>query len=97
VRTTFLRAVYEPWLSATLTLMALVLGAALTAAFLLSNLALRPLEEISLQLDYWTAASEAAGEDEKKARPRRIRRRASPTRSRSSASACAMWKRFFPR
>jgi signal transduction histidine kinase len=66
VRTTFLRAVYEPWLSATITLMVLVLGAALIAAFLLSNLALRPLEEISLQLDYWTAASEAAGEDEKK-------------------------------
>jgi signal transduction histidine kinase len=66
VRTTFLRAVYEPWLSATITLMVLVLIAALTAAFLLSNLALRPLEEISLQLDYWTAASEAAGEDEKK-------------------------------
>jgi signal transduction histidine kinase len=65
VRTTFLRAVYEPWLSATITLMVLVLGAALIAAFLLSNLALRPLEEISLQLDYWTAASEAAGEDEK--------------------------------
>jgi signal transduction histidine kinase len=62
VRTTFLRAVYEPWLSATITLMVLVLGAALIAAFLLSNLALRPLEEISLQLDYWTAASE----DEKK-------------------------------
>ena len=66
MRTTFLRAVYEPWLSATITLMVLVLGAALIAAFLLSNLALRPLEEISLQLDYWTAASEAAGEDEKK-------------------------------
>jgi signal transduction histidine kinase len=65
VRTTFLRAVYEPWLSATITLMELVLCAALIAAFLLSNLALRPLEEISLQLDYWTAASEAAGEDEK--------------------------------
>jgi signal transduction histidine kinase len=66
VRTTFLRAVYEPWLSATITLMVLVLGAALIVAFLLSNLALRPLEEISLQLDYWTAASEAAGEDQKK-------------------------------
>jgi signal transduction histidine kinase len=65
VRTTFLRAVYEPWLSATITLMELVLGAALIAAFLLSNLALRPLEDINLQLDYWTAASEAADEDEK--------------------------------
>ena len=31
---------------------------------LLSNLALRPMEEISLQLDYWTAASEGADEAE---------------------------------
>jgi len=36
-------------------------GAALVVAFLLSNLALRPLEEISRQLDYWTAASETGG------------------------------------
>jgi signal transduction histidine kinase len=63
VRTTFLRAVYAPWLSATITLMEFVLGMALIAAFLLSNLALRPLEEISRQLDYWTAASEAADEE----------------------------------
>jgi signal transduction histidine kinase len=68
VRTTFLRAVYEPWLSATITLMEFVLGAALIAAFLLSNLALRPLEDISLQLDYWTAASEAADEEEQAAK-----------------------------
>jgi signal transduction histidine kinase len=64
VRTTFLRAVYAPWLSATITLMELVLGTALIVAFLLSNLALEPLEEISLQLDYWTASSEAANEEE---------------------------------
>jgi signal transduction histidine kinase len=64
VRTTLLRAVYAPWLSSTITLMELVLGTALIAAFLLSNLALRPLEEISLQLDYWTAASLATGEEE---------------------------------
>jgi signal transduction histidine kinase len=64
VRTTFLRAVYAPWLSATITLMELVLGTALIVAFLLSNLALQPLEEISLQLDYWTASSEAANEEE---------------------------------
>ncbi|MGA3343757.1 MAG: ATP-binding protein [Terracidiphilus sp.] len=62
VRTTLLRAVYAPWLSAAVTLMELVLGTALIAAFLLSNLALRPLEQISLQLDYWTASAEAAGE-----------------------------------
>ena len=69
VRTTLLRAVYAPWLSAALTLMELVLGTALFAAFLLSNLALRPLEQISLQLDYWTASAgaaiEAAGEKKK--------------------------------
>jgi signal transduction histidine kinase len=64
VRTTFLRAVYAPWLSSTITLMEFVLGTALIAAFLLSNLALRPLEEISHQLDYWTAASEAVSEEE---------------------------------
>jgi signal transduction histidine kinase len=34
----------------------------------LSNLALRPLEEISMQLDYWTAASESAEEDKARAR-----------------------------
>jgi len=69
VRTTLLRAVYAPWLKAALTLMEIVLGTALIAAFLLSNLALRPLEQISRQLDYWTAtadsdaASEATAEE----------------------------------
>jgi signal transduction histidine kinase len=60
VRTTLLRAVYKPWLSAALTLMEVVLGTALFAAFLLSNLALRPMEQISLQLDYWTASGNAS-------------------------------------
>jgi signal transduction histidine kinase len=74
VRTTLLRAVYAPWLKAALTLMEIVLGTALIAAFLLSNLALRPLEQISRQLDYWTATadSDAASEadDEEKQPPR---------------------------
>ncbi|MGA2851067.1 MAG: ATP-binding protein [Terracidiphilus sp.] len=65
VRTTLLRAVYAPWLKSTLTLMEFVLGTALIAAFLLSNLALEPMEEISRQLDYWTSASEETEEDEK--------------------------------
>ncbi len=60
VRTTLLRAVYAPWLTEALTLMGFALLTALVVAFLLGNLALQPLEEISLQLDYWTAA----GEDE---------------------------------
>jgi signal transduction histidine kinase len=57
VRTTFLRAVYEPWLRAALLLMGLALASALVAAFLLTNLALQPMEQISRQLDLLTAAS----------------------------------------
>lgn len=54
VRTTLLRAVYAPYLGEALTLMGFALGTALLVALLLSNLALRPLEEISMQLDYWS-------------------------------------------
>jgi signal transduction histidine kinase len=61
-RTTLLREAYSPWLRETLTLTGFALGSALLAALLLSNLALRPMEEISMQLDYWTAASEASDE-----------------------------------
>ncbi len=63
VRTTFLRLAYAPWIYEAVTLMGFALGIALLVALLLSNLALRPLEEISMQLDYWTAASENADED----------------------------------
>jgi len=56
VRTTFLRQVYSPWIGEAVTLMGFSLGIALLVALLLSNLALRPLEEISMQLDYWTTA-----------------------------------------
>ncbi len=59
-RTTLLRAAYEPWIREALTLTGFAVGTALIAALLLSNLALRPLEEISMQLDYWTAASAVA-------------------------------------
>lgn len=65
VRTTLLRAVYAPWLGAAITLMGFALGAALVAAFLLSNLALRPMEQISRQLDTLTAASQGAEEQAK--------------------------------
>ena len=65
VRTTLLRAVYEPWLEEAFTLMGFALATSLVVAFLLGNLALRPMEEISMQLDYWTAASaEQQEEDE---------------------------------
>ena len=68
VRTTFLRAVYEPWVGEAITLMSIALAAALLVAFLLANLALRPLEEISRQLDRYAAtqvdaAPAPAGQD----------------------------------
>jgi len=58
VRTTFLREDYKPWLRDTGELMGFALGAALVVAFLLSNLALHPLEEIKMQLDYWISRDE---------------------------------------
>jgi signal transduction histidine kinase len=54
VRTTLLRALYEPWLGEAFTLTSFALVTALVVAFLLGNLALRPMEEISMQLDYWS-------------------------------------------
>jgi signal transduction histidine kinase len=64
VRTTLLRAVYAPWLEEAITLMGFALATALVVSFLLGNLALRPMEEISMQLDYWTAMSAAPEEEE---------------------------------
>ena len=61
-RTTLLREAYAPWVSEALTLTGFAIITALIAALLLSNLALRPLEAISKQLDYWTSQSEAASE-----------------------------------
>jgi signal transduction histidine kinase len=63
VRTTFLRQAYSPWIIEAVTLMGFALGIALLVALLLSNLALRPLEEISKQLDYWTSGAGNAEED----------------------------------
>jgi signal transduction histidine kinase len=63
VRTTLLAAFYAPRLSEALELMGFVLGTALVVAFLLSNLALRPMEEISQQLDLLNGPSEPAAEE----------------------------------
>ncbi|MGD0910703.1 MAG: ATP-binding protein [Terracidiphilus sp.] len=63
VRTTLLGAVYKPWLKQTIWLMGFALSFSLLVAFLLSNFALRPLEQISQQLDYWTPPGDTA-EDE---------------------------------
>ncbi|HUA91461.1 MAG TPA: ATP-binding protein [Terracidiphilus sp.] len=62
VRTTLLSAFYRPWLTQALWLTAFALGAALLVAFLLGNLALQPMEEISRQLDYWTTGGGSTAE-----------------------------------
>ena len=54
VRTSLLRAQYAPWIRAAISLMGLALITALVAALLLGNLALKPMEELSERLDYWT-------------------------------------------
>ena len=59
VHTSLLRAAYDPVLRKAFWLMGFALIAALLAAFSLSNLALRPMTEISRQLDRLTAAGEA--------------------------------------
>jgi signal transduction histidine kinase len=62
IHTSLVRAFYAPWLKKALTLMGLALLAALVVAFLLGNIALRPMELISRQLDYWTAVSRLSSE-----------------------------------
>ena len=57
IHTSLVRAFYAPWLKRALTLMGAALVLALLVAFLLGNLALRPMERISRQLDYWTAVT----------------------------------------
>ncbi len=66
VRSTFLKNSYEPWLRAALFFALAAAVAAMIAAALLANLALRPLEEISSKLAKLTmAAGEAAAAEEK--------------------------------
>lgn len=69
VRTTLLNASYQPLLRNALLLMGFALVTALLVAFLLSNVALQPLEEISMQLDYWTAAGPVPAPDEEETAP----------------------------
>jgi signal transduction histidine kinase len=67
IHTTLLRAVYGPLLRKAFWLMGFALIAALASALLLSNVALRPLADISRQLDRLTAVEGAPAEDEKAA------------------------------
>ncbi|HEX4756999.1 MAG TPA: ATP-binding protein [Terracidiphilus sp.] len=62
VRTTLLLAFYAPWRTEAVSLMGAALVTALVAAFLLSNLALQPMEQFSRRLDYWVDGYKAEGE-----------------------------------
>ena len=73
VHTSLLRAVYEPLFRKAFWLMGIALIVALLAAFLLSNLALRPLAEVSRQLDRLTAAGGEPAEDKIRKEPGRGR------------------------
>jgi len=64
VRTTLLRTVFEPLVQPALTLMGLALATSLVVAFFLGNLALRPMEELNMQLDYWTPIAEEQPSEE---------------------------------
>jgi signal transduction histidine kinase len=65
-RTTLLRAIYAPWLREAFTLMGFALAIALLVAFFLGNFALRPLEEISQQLDLWSPGDPDTGQTARK-------------------------------
>ena len=57
IRTTFLRNVFEPWIWASLTFTGVAILSSLLVAALLANLALQPIEQISLRLDTLEQAS----------------------------------------
>jgi signal transduction histidine kinase len=61
VRSTFLKNAYEPWLLSALIFTALAAVAAMLAAGLLANVALRPLETISARLESLTSAGSLQG------------------------------------
>src|SRR5271170_1668826 len=61
VRSTFLKNAYEPWLLSALVFTALAAVAAMLAAGLLANVALRPLETISARLDSLTQTGSLPG------------------------------------
>jgi Signal transduction histidine kinase len=63
IRTTLLANFYAPWRTEALSLMGAALITALVAAFLLSNIALEPMERISRRLDYWTSSAAATAEE----------------------------------
>jgi len=69
IRTTLLKEQYLPYMQHARDVMGLVLAAALVAAFLLSNIALRPLQLISRQLDTFNASGELLLDEDRKRNP----------------------------
>jgi signal transduction histidine kinase len=61
IRSTFLKNSYEPWLRKVLKFLLLATVAAMVAAGLLANLALRPIEQISKQLETLTLRAGTEG------------------------------------
>ena len=62
VRSTFVRASYEPWLRAALLFAVLAAVGAVAAAGVLASAALRPIEQISERLEFLAAGEEQARE-----------------------------------
>jgi PAS domain S-box-containing protein len=62
IRTTFLRAAFQPWLFESFIFISLAIGTSLIVAAFVGNLALRPIEQISARLDALQAEAEVAGE-----------------------------------
>jgi methyl-accepting chemotaxis protein len=69
IRTTLLKEQYLPYMQHARDVMGLVLAAALVAAFLLSNIALRPLQLISRQLDAFNASGELLLDEDRMRNP----------------------------
>ncbi len=68
VRSTFVRASYEPWLRAALIFAVLAAAGAVLAAGVLASAALRPIEQISQQLEHLAKREAEEPEPEREAR-----------------------------
>ena len=70
VRSTFVRASYEPWLRAALFFAVLATGGAVVVSGVIATAALQPIEQISRQLEHLTQSDEVVAEEEQQMIPR---------------------------
>ncbi len=80
VRSTFVRASYEPWLRAALLFAVLSAAGAMVAAGILATAALQPIEEISRQLEHLAPDGSSEVAEPERASPVLPRRIAGPLR-----------------